>query len=292
MDISERLKQCDSAESVKNFTEQLTCKIGIFGGRRFYMQNQAGSVCLNDVVKRLQEIFEAYQKTSEDDDLQKKVDETLEFSSSAKKLEYLDSNANKKLEESSIFQRIFTAVKQWFGNWGYNRKKVLDGMIEAYKKCQAEKVKVRREEIFNDFVTACGGTKKYEALPILDLQGNVGDTGYIDFIRPGDMTAPVMRFQDRLGRRGFAVCGRRNNDRQDRVQTFFERYPDWDSWTDAGFPNLISMGSSGHFVSDGVVDDKTYTKVKTFLGGLVNRDEDEPLDSQAITDLITEVEAG
>lgn len=36
MSISEKLKQCDSVASVKNFTEQLTYKIGIFGGRRFY----------------------------------------------------------------------------------------------------------------------------------------------------------------------------------------------------------------------------------------------------------------
>ena len=60
-------------------------------------------------------------------------------------------------------------------------------------------------------------------LPILDIAGRKGPTGYIDFIQTIDMIAPVMRFKDDQGRLGLALRIRQVDPNQETVLTLFQR---------------------------------------------------------------------
>ncbi len=60
----------------------------------------------------------------------------------------------------------------------------------------------------------CWGSS-IEDLPILDLSGYQGSTGYISYIKPEDMSAPIMRFRDAWDRPGiaFAIRGKEDSKR-------------------------------------------------------------------------------
>jgi len=77
-------------------------------------------------------------------------------------------------------------------------------------------------------------TEPFRNLPVLDIGDRVGFTGYIDFIKPKDMVAPMMTGRDIHGRRFIAVCvdiyGKDNKEYLGSgVGTFFERYSDSDT---------------------------------------------------------------
>jgi len=60
-------------------------------------------------------------------------------------------------------------------------------------------------------------------LPVLDLKNRGGNTDYIDFLTPEDMTAPIMRFVDKFRRPGlaFLLRGPKN---ESGVVSVFQRY--------------------------------------------------------------------
>jgi hypothetical protein len=63
--------------------------------------------------------------------------------------------------------------------------------------------------------------------PLLNLEGRIGETGYINFLTPGDLggVGSVVRFKDRIGRPGFALSLERRADPSDRaVIAVFKRY--------------------------------------------------------------------
>lgn len=75
---------------------------------------------------------------------------------------------------------------------------------------------------------------RIDQLPVLDLKGRQGSTDYIDFIRPGDMTAPVMRYKDRFNRLGLALHLRCTyGEWKDKEVVFapFQRYTGNSKWT-------------------------------------------------------------
>jgi hypothetical protein len=78
------------------------------------------------------------------------------------------------------------------------------------------------------------------SLPILDLGDETGSTGYIDFVKPADMSHPVMKFTDALGRPGIAFHLQKMDEdpllRIDGVVTVFRRYSESDSktWASGG----------------------------------------------------------
>jgi hypothetical protein len=54
----------------------------------------------------------------------------------------------------------------------------------------------------------------FESLPELDLKGQMGSTGYIDFLNHWDVSRSVMRFTDKIGRVGIVVRLRGKSDRR------------------------------------------------------------------------------
>ncbi len=81
-----------------------------------------------------------------------------------------------------------------------------------------------------------------ENLPILDLSGYQGSSDHISYIKPEDMSAPIMRFRDTWGRPGiaFAIRGKEDSKRSsvlsdkyilqvskmEGVLTLHKRYPE------------------------------------------------------------------
>lgn len=86
-------------------------------------------------------------------------------------------------------------------------------------------------------------------LPVLDLQGRMGDIDYIDFLKQKDVNSPLMRFEDKYRRVGLAVKLRGKADgniswnfykgegdqeypirQMTSVLAVFQRYTDGNSW--------------------------------------------------------------
>ncbi len=89
-----------------------------------------------------------------------------------------------------------------------------------------------------------GGSKGYEALPLMNLENDAG-TDYIDYIEPSEMSAPIMRGIDQYGRNfitirfghesGINQTGRfhfanETGKEHLRCQTFQERYSNSNTW--------------------------------------------------------------
>lgn len=90
---------------------------------------------------------------------------------------------------------------------------------------------------------AVGGEAVFNALPILDLGNRTGDTGYLDFLRPNELTHSIMRGTD-AGARPF-ICLKLNAPSDEglpphqTVITFFQRYStggEW-SWSSQSYHN-------------------------------------------------------
>ncbi len=60
--------------------------------------------------------------------------------------------------------------------------------------------------------------------PVLDLSAHP-DSDYIDYLKPSDLSAPIMRFTEQhWGRPGIAIKIQSNNNRRSVVFTIFQRY--------------------------------------------------------------------
>jgi hypothetical protein len=91
-------------------------------------------------------------------------------------------------------------------------------------------------------VNALGGDKAFEDIPELDLGNRNGVTGYIDFLEPTDLSAPMMRGTDEHGRPFVALRLERTRPRSRgraarssvKVETIFRRYVTGKTWTSGG----------------------------------------------------------
>ncbi len=81
-----------------------------------------------------------------------------------------------------------------------------------------------------------GNIRRFERLPVLEIEDNVGSTGYLDFIKPKHMTDSLMKGVDTLGRRFFTIKVNDPDSKRQTCQTFFERYSNSDdlTWVSAG----------------------------------------------------------
>lgn len=70
------------------------------------------------------------------------------------------------------------------------------------------------------------GNKLLSSFPVLDLQGRMGATDYVDMVDPQEMTAPVMRFVDKFNRPGLVFRLRGLGEHADICNTvaWFQRY--------------------------------------------------------------------
>lgn len=69
-----------------------------------------------------------------------------------------------------------------------------------------------------------------DTLPRLDLQGRIGETEYIDFLNPDDLTESAMQFRDRLGRIGVALKFKDNLNRVGVLAVFQRDADDSTIW--------------------------------------------------------------
>ncbi len=125
--------------------------------------------------------------------------------------------------------------------------------------------KRKMQVAFEKMMSIFGGKKEYEALPVLDVGERCGSTGYIDYIRLDEMTAPMMRGTDRFGRRFFIIRYRVRNGCIDRdCQTFFERFSNQDSWAQSsGLYPLIEF--QGYIIDEGLVNEDAFSRLKNAI---------------------------
>lgn len=121
-------------EKLPGFVEHLEPVIGKAGGRRFIEyplgeQNSSlqGTVSMNDVVKRLDIVWKDLSKGTNALDRQS-VEAVL---NTVTKIQEKDNEANVKLKEKNILIRLFTAIRSFFGNIGFNRKDILESIEKA-----------------------------------------------------------------------------------------------------------------------------------------------------------------
>jgi len=114
-------------------------------------------------------------------------------------------------------------------------------------------------------VAALGGEGAFAELPVLDLEecgAFGGSTGYIDFVRPEDMTGPVMRGEDEHGRpfvsfllsREVVDHGSANYPHdmvvKEFVETLFRRYTTGPVWVSGGGQSLAQGALDNQNVFD------------------------------------------
>ncbi|MDF2549116.1 MAG: hypothetical protein K0S07_183 [Chlamydiales bacterium] len=112
-----------------------------------------------------------------------------------------------------------------------------------------DEVKIRQPAILK----ALGGLLHVQQLPILNLKGQKGQFGYIDFIEPEMMSAPVMRGID-IDQRPFIAFKyviNEGDEMAEYVETLFQRYSDepliWVSgrkYSDRLFENMDQLRES------------------------------------------------
>jgi hypothetical protein len=79
---------------------------------------------------------------------------------------------------------------------------------------------------------AFGGEEVYNALPHLDIGNRTGDTGYIDFLKVQELSKPIMKGTDVLGRPFVALRVRfKDSDKNPFVIALFQRYVEGGSWS-------------------------------------------------------------
>lgn len=124
--IKQKLKNCRNCDDLLCFIDELEPEIGYFGGRRFYIDKQTDSICLNDIIRQLNSI-----------NLQENV-ELIKNEKILAQIQWIDEQANLLLEKNNSFRRIFTVVKQFFSNLFYDRHAIIHS-IEQRNFCHLKR---------------------------------------------------------------------------------------------------------------------------------------------------------
>lgn len=131
-----------------------------------------------------------------------------------------------------------------------------------------EELKRIKQEAFDQMMSLFGGRVGYEALPVLDIGDRQGFTGLIDFIKPEEMSAPIMRGKDKQGRNFFTI---RFKDEKGKYncQTFFERFTKVNSWFDAG-DRLVKF--EGYIIENGQIKTEALKELAAAIQAKQNGD--------------------
>lgn len=136
-----------------------------------------------------------------------------------------------------------------------NLQKESDLLYFTYRSEKRRRIAERqRQDDFKKIMKLFVGETEYMKLPELNLNvyGNNEDRDYIDYIEAKDMTAPIMRGQDKHGRHFFTF---RIEDK-DYCLTFFQRYTNGRRWATAG--------STREYITEDLIDEKGSVGQKTF----------------------------
>lgn len=128
-----------------------------------------------------------------------------------------------------------------------------------------ERAEARRQRLidqqtaFTAMKEAFGGEAAFNQLSVLDIGNRMGSTGYIDFLQTGDLTAPIMRGQDRYGRPFISIKLRDRASRLESVITFFQRYDEGGRWSYGG--ELPTPGN----LFDGALGSQDHTLIRQIV---------------------------
>lgn len=106
------------------------------------------------------------------------------------------------------------------------------------------------------------GVQDFANLPILDLKGRVGETGYIDFLEPADLSAPVMKGLDRVNRPFIAIKMENKSNAKVFVMVLFQRYIEDNVWTwigTGGLNNPLADLIQKHYI--GPEEEKIFAQI-------------------------------
>lgn len=107
-------------------------------------------------------------------------------------------------------------------------------------------------------IDAVGGLEALSKLPVLDLPPITPLPTHLDFIKPEEMTAPIMRGIDSAGR-PFIALKVLDKDNSPAVMTFFTRYGGSDIFEHCG------VNGSKEFFCDGELSKESITNLKKFI---------------------------
>ncbi len=165
------------------------------------------------------------------------------------------------LENSPFWGDIALREELTDPNWGQTPEKITNKL--RLKNFLAESKVI--ETIYPEKLRqALGGAKKMTLLPLLDLQGRVGSTGYLDFVTPPEMKGYKIKRGVDVCRRPFVTICVERGDGPD-VETLFQRYAGGGGWRLAGHH---FRGTLLPLSPDDLPDDSTYE----YLGRLAREE--------------------
>lgn len=164
--VRNELNQCKNVDEINTFIKDLNVQVGQWGGRRFYKENPRDTISLNEVVKRLNKI---YQETP----VEKK---DLHFSTNmlkaVEKIEQKDHIGNITLANTNVFRRLLTTLKRFFGNKGFDRHKILhDIKTDVSQPIEKKQKKVEENQKKNEYQQALAD--KYNNMMLNELISQV-----------------------------------------------------------------------------------------------------------------------
>jgi len=123
--LKDQINACKNIHQLNEIVNKLQVNdIKTRGGRRFSVPGEKGTVALNDIVKKIGEVFDAKETLPEYNEVTRKTIEKIREINAI-------SNLNLKDKLPLSFPRILTAIRSFFGNLGFNRNKVLDNISKT-----------------------------------------------------------------------------------------------------------------------------------------------------------------
>lgn len=124
LQAKEKLSQIQTLDVLHEFVNELSPKIGEYGGRRYTYKKLRGSICYNDLLRKANVVFKKSLQNGKVD--YQDIDKGKMILQS---IENRRLKANEELaQNSSTLIKVMTAVKSFFGCLLFNRKDVLKSL--------------------------------------------------------------------------------------------------------------------------------------------------------------------
>jgi len=115
-----------------------------------------------------------------------------------------------------------------------------DGVVATATPCPIDPT----DDTLPKLIEALGGKEAFDALPVLDIGEETGRTGYLDFLKPEDVTAPIMRGVDSADRPFVTLRMQREfrGEMRTWVECLFRRYRTGGVWVTGGGRRILAIG--------------------------------------------------
>jgi hypothetical protein len=125
MQITDRLKNLTTIEEFSTFFHCLRWNYPLLGGRRASYLETKGTICLNDFIKIFNE-----KLTPSFVEKQGAITRALSLITAIEQIDEETARA------PTLFRRIATFIRRFFGNFFFNRNTVLRDMVNLLSRCQ------------------------------------------------------------------------------------------------------------------------------------------------------------